>query len=124
MCGWLGNAMCYRSGKRSSTNKCRKRRPEKARWHAQVQKKRLSYCSQEQRSATPMPLPRSITVIFVLIVSGVLWFCVLSEPWGKPRIPDLSSVIVVTVVIAVALLLAFADRNRGRPGESHKQTRR
>jgi amino acid permease len=55
------------------------------------------------RAAAP---PRWVTITFLMIVALILWIGVL-------QMPGIDSIIYVAAVIAVAVLLAYAD-HKGR----------
>ena len=59
-------------------------------------------------------LPRWITIPFILIIGLILWIGVLSDSSGHLTMPDADSILYVVAVVAVAVLLAYADRRRNR----------
>ena len=69
-------------------------------------------CSALRRANSAVFL-RWIIAAFVLIVGFLLWIGVLSDPSGRLS-SDAGSILYVAVVVGIAALVAFADRNRKR----------
>ena len=82
--------------------------------------RRLSQRARERRFANSVPFPRWVMAAFVLIIGLMLWLGVLADPLGDLRTPGLGSIFYVAAVIAVAIYLAYADRNRDTPGKNRR----
>ncbi len=65
-----------------------------------------------------MPLPRWITIPFILIIGLILWVGVLSDESGHLTVPGIGSIVYVAAVICIAAVLAYLDRDGpGRKGK-------
>lgn len=87
---------------------------------ARVGKTRLSYRAQLRRFARSAPFPRWITVPFISIIGLILWLAVTSDPFGRFATPGMGSILYLVLVVGVAALLAYPERDEDSGGKDHK----